>query len=809
MQIHVDRGGERFGPYSLEEVNRYLADGTLMSSDIGWHEGAADWMPLTKIAGVVAGGRPPGPPAPTAADAAGASGPPAAPTAADAAQPKAPQGTEGAAPESGKSKGGALKIVAIVLLLAGLGAGGYFFIYPKYFAKGGGGDNNGTSGAGAWQTLPGGAPIMGGADVIFHVKAGEIFNSPLVKNLMQNSPNAMGQFAGIKEMFGLGLEDVVDLTVSASGITKTALSVKNFDDSDFEDAFENAFDRGFRPKDADLKGYKGKTDMMICGVLRLSKDLKADSIMTKLEEAHKRGNDTRIRVLKNRGEPVPKELENNNLLKKTHAEKTYYGVIRPFKPDEPKVGSFWCFPDPKTVVIGPESMVIAYIDSVGKMSPRKGLEFLGTKQQIVAAFVPEDTTLIGGKIDEGLKQIPFDEVPPQLSSAVEAFKKMAEALKKTEAATFGGGVTENDVQLVASANFSDADTAKGFVDNFNKLLKDAQQIPEVAQGLLAAQGVGVMVPSAKSKEKQASLTLAIPMDAMDSLGGMLGGLAGNGGGSPGGGGSARHSQVTLKRWALLKQTVGNNQWPGHTIVQKNLGKADNTQQNVTMNTRLVLTAGAAMPTLRNTPQVPGCIRWDYFDAPKGQRAIHLYFNPKNGQMIGVHWFESGPRKIGIPGAGSGGGRPVRPGGNRPNGTRSQGGQKGFPGGNTKGGFRPNGSRPNSAQRSPLRDTAGQATSNSPPQSAAEAQQRLKGSWVRTTGSEVTLTFGDNNRFSTNAGSGPKTGNYRIIGVSGNNITFTGLHSANIASLTLNGPGEFTVRQSSMLGVIPKGTFKRK
>ena len=107
MQIHVDRGGERFGPYSLEEVNRYLADGTLMPSDIGWHEGATDWVPLTQIAGVKAGGgspSSPGPPAPTAADAAGASpasGPPAAPTAADAAQPKAPQGTEGAAPESG------------------------------------------------------------------------------------------------------------------------------------------------------------------------------------------------------------------------------------------------------------------------------------------------------------------------------------------------------------------------------------------------------------------------------------------------------------------------------------------------------------------------------------------------------------------------------------------------------------------------------------------------------------------------------------------------------------------------------------
>ena len=611
MQIHVDRGGERFGPYSLEEVNRYLADGTLMSSDIGWHEGAADWMPLTKIAGVVAGGRPPGPPAPTAADAAGASGPPAAPTAADAAQPKAPQGTEGAAPESGKSKGGALKIVAIVLLLAGLGAGGYFFIYPKYFAKGGGGDNNGTSGAGAWQTLPGGAPIMGGADVIFHVKAGEIFNSPLVKNLMQNSPNAMGQFAGIKEMFGLGLEDVVDLTVSASGITKTALSVKNFDDSDFEDAFENAFDRGFRPKDADLKGYKGKTDMMICGVLRLSKDLKADSIMTKLEEAHKRGNDTRIRVLKNRGEPVPKELENNNLLKKTHAEKTYYGVIRPFKPDEPKVGSFWCFPDPKTVVIGPESMVIAYIDSVGKMSPRKGLEFLGTKQQIVAAFVPEDTTLIGGKIDEGLKQIPFDEVPPQLSSAVEAFKKMAEALKKTEAATLGGGVTQDGVQLVVSANFADTNSSEGFSENFNQLKAEASKIPDIAQGLLMAQGMGLQIPTAESKEKQATLKLTLPMAALQGLGSLAGG-----------GGSAEHSQVTVRRWALLSQTVSQNVWPHATVIQKSLGRANKQQQNTVMNPRVILNtrgSGAVMQALRNAPQVPGCHRWDYFDDPQGQR----------------------------------------------------------------------------------------------------------------------------------------------------------------------------------------------
>ena len=43
MQIHVDRGGQRFGPYSLEDVNRYLADGNLLPTDNGWHDGAAGW----------------------------------------------------------------------------------------------------------------------------------------------------------------------------------------------------------------------------------------------------------------------------------------------------------------------------------------------------------------------------------------------------------------------------------------------------------------------------------------------------------------------------------------------------------------------------------------------------------------------------------------------------------------------------------------------------------------------------------------------------------------------------------------------
>jgi len=67
MMIHIDRGGERMGPYSLEDVNRYLADGTLRPSDLGWYDGAAGWVPVTNIEGVVAAGGAVPPPTPGAA----------------------------------------------------------------------------------------------------------------------------------------------------------------------------------------------------------------------------------------------------------------------------------------------------------------------------------------------------------------------------------------------------------------------------------------------------------------------------------------------------------------------------------------------------------------------------------------------------------------------------------------------------------------------------------------------------------------------------------------------------------------------
>ena len=64
MQIHIDRSGQRFGPYSVEQVNAHLADGSLLPTDLGWTDGMADWVPLTQVAGVTsAEGSPPPPPA--------------------------------------------------------------------------------------------------------------------------------------------------------------------------------------------------------------------------------------------------------------------------------------------------------------------------------------------------------------------------------------------------------------------------------------------------------------------------------------------------------------------------------------------------------------------------------------------------------------------------------------------------------------------------------------------------------------------------------------------------------------------------
>src|SRR3979490_955403 len=54
MQIHIARSGQPRGPFSLEEINRQLAAGTLNLSDQAWYEGAAGWAALSTVPGVSA-----------------------------------------------------------------------------------------------------------------------------------------------------------------------------------------------------------------------------------------------------------------------------------------------------------------------------------------------------------------------------------------------------------------------------------------------------------------------------------------------------------------------------------------------------------------------------------------------------------------------------------------------------------------------------------------------------------------------------------------------------------------------------------
>ncbi|MFL6521419.1 MAG: GYF domain-containing protein [Chthoniobacterales bacterium] len=53
MQIYIGKNGQQLGPFSLEEVNRKVAEGSFAGTDLAWYEGAAGWAPLSAVPGVV------------------------------------------------------------------------------------------------------------------------------------------------------------------------------------------------------------------------------------------------------------------------------------------------------------------------------------------------------------------------------------------------------------------------------------------------------------------------------------------------------------------------------------------------------------------------------------------------------------------------------------------------------------------------------------------------------------------------------------------------------------------------------------
>jgi len=56
--IHVMRDGQQFGPYTLEDLNAYLAQGSLLPTDQAWWEGAPAWVAMDQVPGVQLPGMP-------------------------------------------------------------------------------------------------------------------------------------------------------------------------------------------------------------------------------------------------------------------------------------------------------------------------------------------------------------------------------------------------------------------------------------------------------------------------------------------------------------------------------------------------------------------------------------------------------------------------------------------------------------------------------------------------------------------------------------------------------------------------------
>lgn len=68
MQYQISRNGQMYGPYTMEDLQRYLASGHVLATDLAKSEEMAEWIPVAQLLGPQgsAATPPPGyPPAPT------------------------------------------------------------------------------------------------------------------------------------------------------------------------------------------------------------------------------------------------------------------------------------------------------------------------------------------------------------------------------------------------------------------------------------------------------------------------------------------------------------------------------------------------------------------------------------------------------------------------------------------------------------------------------------------------------------------------------------------------------------------------
>jgi hypothetical protein len=53
MTLYIAKNGQRTGPYTLAEVQGFLANGTFNMADFAWYEGLTDWIPLPQVPGII------------------------------------------------------------------------------------------------------------------------------------------------------------------------------------------------------------------------------------------------------------------------------------------------------------------------------------------------------------------------------------------------------------------------------------------------------------------------------------------------------------------------------------------------------------------------------------------------------------------------------------------------------------------------------------------------------------------------------------------------------------------------------------
>ena len=53
MQYFIKRDLNEFGPYTLSDLQRYIASGNILLTDLARSEGMSDWVPVPQVIGTI------------------------------------------------------------------------------------------------------------------------------------------------------------------------------------------------------------------------------------------------------------------------------------------------------------------------------------------------------------------------------------------------------------------------------------------------------------------------------------------------------------------------------------------------------------------------------------------------------------------------------------------------------------------------------------------------------------------------------------------------------------------------------------